>query len=144
MMNYGDHFFEEAVARYKGFLHLIKTIKERKLESLCVPTHDIDLIWHTHQLFPVAYGKDMKAIHGRVVDHNDRDSEPQKMKFQFSRTKDLWEELFGGMYYVGGAVPKSMFVSPPMDHMQALCAYMCVDGASDGGASVCCDNCVDG
>ncbi|KAJ6000280.1 hypothetical protein N7481_000689 [Penicillium waksmanii] len=42
-----DHTF-----RYLKFLQLMKESK-----STLVPTLDIDLLWHTHQLSPVAYGK---------------------------------------------------------------------------------------
>ncbi|CAN1773899.1 Glycine-rich domain-containing protein 1, partial [Linum perenne] len=50
---------ENDVAIYKGFLHLIKRNAERSINAFCVPTTDIDLIWHTHQLHPVSYSKDM-------------------------------------------------------------------------------------
>ncbi|MCL7027143.1 hypothetical protein MKW94_019351, partial [Papaver nudicaule] len=60
-------FLEGAVARYKGFLHLIKRNKERSINLFCVPTYDIDLIWHTHQLHPVAYCKDVVRITSKLL-----------------------------------------------------------------------------
>ncbi|MQL41496.1 glycine-rich domain-containing protein-like, partial [Escherichia coli] len=54
-----DLFIKEAVARYKGFLYLIKTNKDKGIKRFCVPTYDIDLIWHSHQLHPVSYCKDL-------------------------------------------------------------------------------------
>ncbi|MCD9558676.1 hypothetical protein HAX54_016208 [Datura stramonium] len=38
-----DLYLEGAVARYKGFLHLIRRNKERSIKSFTVPTYDIDL-----------------------------------------------------------------------------------------------------
>ncbi|KAJ6709624.1 hypothetical protein OIU74_010676 [Salix koriyanagi] len=68
-------FLEEAVARYKGFLYLIKRNQGRSIKHFCVPTYDIDLIWHSHQLHPVSYCKDLVAIIGRVLEHDDTDSD---------------------------------------------------------------------
>jgi hypothetical protein len=40
---------------------------------MMVPTLDVDLVWHTHQLSPVRYMIFSKATaNGRFVDHNDR------------------------------------------------------------------------
>ncbi|KAJ6685707.1 ENOLASE (DUF1399) [Salix purpurea] len=68
-------FLEEAVARYKGFLYLIKRNQGRSIKHFCVPTYDIDLIWHSHKLHPVSYCKDLVAIIGRVLEHDDTDSD---------------------------------------------------------------------
>ncbi len=35
--------------------------------------YDIDLMWHTHQVYPKAYQKDMKSILGYVMTHDDTD-----------------------------------------------------------------------
>ncbi|KAJ6391379.1 hypothetical protein OIU77_025372 [Salix suchowensis] len=69
------YLLEEAVARYKGFLYLIKRNQGRSIKHFCVPTYDIDLIWHSHQLHPVSYCKDLVAIIGRVLEHDDTDSD---------------------------------------------------------------------
>ncbi|XWS21368.1 hypothetical protein CRYUN_Cryun30bG0049600 [Craigia yunnanensis] len=66
-------FLEEAAARYKGFLHLIKRNWEKSVRCLCVPTYDVDLIWHSHQLHPVSYSKDLVATLGKVLEHDDTD-----------------------------------------------------------------------
>ena len=62
-----DIFLKEAVARYKGFLHLIKRNRQLSVKRFCVPTYDIDLIWHSHQLYPAAYCKDLTTILGKVL-----------------------------------------------------------------------------
>ncbi|CAK7347306.1 unnamed protein product [Dovyalis caffra] len=102
-----DTFLEEAVARYKGFLYLIKRNQERSIKHFSVPTYDVDLIWHSHQLHPVSYCKDLVAIIGRVLEHDDTDSDRSKGKkldTGFSGTTEQWEETFGSRYWKAGAM----------------------------------------
>jgi hypothetical protein len=42
-----DSFLQVAKERYKCFLHMLSRLKG---SSLCVPTFDIDLMWHAHQV----------------------------------------------------------------------------------------------
>ena len=37
--------------------------------------YDIDIIWHTHQLHPIAYAKDMTSSLGYVMNHDDTDQD---------------------------------------------------------------------
>ncbi|EFH45232.1 hypothetical protein ARALYDRAFT_912565 [Arabidopsis lyrata subsp. lyrata] len=64
-----DVFLQEAVARYKAFLYLIKGNRERSIKLFCVPTYDIDLIWHTHQLHAHSYCNDLTKMIGKVLDY---------------------------------------------------------------------------
>ncbi|PCH42493.1 hypothetical protein WOLCODRAFT_17768 [Wolfiporia cocos MD-104 SS10] len=57
---------EHAIARYHAFLDLIST----SATPLYVPTLDIDLVWHSHQLMAKQYGTDCKAYVGRYIDHD--------------------------------------------------------------------------
>lgn len=84
-----NNFLEEAVASYKAFLHTIKIKDERSMNFECVLAYDIELIWHSHQLHPLFYCQDLTKICGRVLDHNDRDSDVTKMKVWFGRTKNF-------------------------------------------------------
>ncbi|CAD5319224.1 unnamed protein product [Arabidopsis thaliana] len=102
-----DIFLQEAVARYKGFLYLIKMNRERSLKRFCVPTYDVDLIWHTHQLHPVSYCDDMVKLIGKVLEHDDTDSDRgkgKKLDTGFSKTTAQWEETFGTRYWKAGAM----------------------------------------
>ncbi|KAI7736287.1 hypothetical protein M8C21_001732 [Ambrosia artemisiifolia] len=81
-----DLFLEAAVARYKGFLHLIRRNRERSIKQFCVPTYDVDLIWHTHQLHPASYCKDLTELIGKVLEHDDTDQNRAKDK---SSTKEI-------------------------------------------------------
>lgn len=110
-----DTFLEGAVARYKGFLHLIKRNRERRINRFCVPTYDIDLIWHSHQLHPASYCNDLVAIMGKVLEHDDTDSDRtkgQKLDVGFSETTTQWEETFGSRYWRAGAMYRGNPPSP--------------------------------
>lgn len=110
-----DLFLEGAVARYRGFLHLIKRNMEKSLKRFCVPTYDIDLIWHSHQLNPVSYGKDLNELLGKILEHDDSDSDRTKgMKLDvgFSGTTKQWEDTFGTRYWRAGAMYRGNAPSP--------------------------------
>ncbi|XP_077234056.1 glycine-rich domain-containing protein 1-like [Tasmannia lanceolata] len=110
-----DCFLKGAVARYKGFLYLIKRNMERSIRRFCVPTYDIDLIWHTHQLQPISYCKDLVEVLGKVLEHDDMDSDRskgQKLDVGFSETTKQWEETFGWRYWRAGAMYRGNAPSP--------------------------------
>lgn len=111
-----DHvLLKEAVARYKAFLYLIKRNREKANKCFCVPAYDIDLIWHTHQLNPASYCRDMVAIIGKVLEHDDTDSDRTKggkLNAGFSQTTKLWEETFGMSYWKAGAMHRGSTPSP--------------------------------
>ncbi|EOX91856.1 Uncharacterized protein TCM_000919 [Theobroma cacao] len=112
---HNDIFIEGAVARYKGFLHLIKRNRERSIKRFCVPTYDIDLIWHTHQLHPVSYCKDLNKAVGKILEHDDTDSDRtkgKKLDVGFSGTTKQWEETFGIRYWKAGAMYRGSSPSP--------------------------------
>lgn len=102
-----EQYLEVAVARYKGFLHLIRRNKERSIRCFCVPTYDIDLIWHTHQLHPISYCKDLLGLLGKILEHDDTDSDRtkgNKLDTGFSNTAKHWEETYGCRYWRAGAM----------------------------------------
>ncbi|KAL3735017.1 hypothetical protein ACJRO7_024217 [Eucalyptus globulus] len=111
-----DVLLREAVARYKAFLYLIKRNREKANECFCVPTYDIDLIWHAHQLNPASYCRDTVAIIGKVLGHDDTDSNRTKggkLNAGFLQTTKLWEEAFGMSYWKAGAMHRGSAPSPP-------------------------------
>ncbi|KAK1291176.1 hypothetical protein QJS10_CPB17g02446 [Acorus calamus] len=110
-----DRFLQEAVGRYKGFLYMIKRNRERSIRRFCVPTYDIDLIWHSHQLQPVSYCKDMLAAIGKILEHDDTDSDRskgKKLNVGFSETSQQYEETFGIRYWKAGAMYRNQAPSP--------------------------------
>ncbi|KAK6277700.1 hypothetical protein POUND7_018023 [Theobroma cacao] len=111
----GDLFLEEAVARYKGFLRLFKRNWEKSVRCFCVPTYDIDLIWHCHQLHPFSYCKYLVATMGKILEHEDTDSDRakgKKLDNGFSETTKQWEDTFGSRYWRAGAMYRGNAPSP--------------------------------
>lgn len=103
------------MARYKGFLHLIKRNRQRSIKRFCVPTYDIDLIWHTHQLHPASYCKDVNKELGKLLEHDDVDQDRtkgKKLDTGFSGTTKQWEETFGSRYWKAGAMYRGGAPSP--------------------------------
>ncbi|KAI3751925.1 hypothetical protein L2E82_23019 [Cichorium intybus] len=110
-----DDYLEGAVQRYKGFLYLIRRNMESKLENFCVPTYDIDLVWHTHQLHALSYYNDTVSLLGKVLDHDDTDSnrtKDEKLDVGFSRTTKQWKEVFSSRYWRAGAMYRGVVPGP--------------------------------
>ncbi|KAG6917585.1 hypothetical protein DXG01_001933 [Tephrocybe rancida] len=84
---------EHAIARYHAFLDLL-TIPPGTFH---VPTLDIDLAWHTHQLMGEKYHRDCMKFVGRYIDHNDR-VEEGKLSTSFDVTCRAWEVCFNVPY----------------------------------------------
>jgi hypothetical protein len=66
------HELPQAISRYHKFLQLMhkKNSITGKYIPL-VPTLDIDLVWHAHQLFPQAYRNWCTQYIGRAINHDD-------------------------------------------------------------------------
>ncbi|KAL9245912.1 hypothetical protein vseg_019509 [Gypsophila vaccaria] len=110
-----DLFLQEAEARYKGFLHLARGNVKNRIQRFCVPTYDIDLMWHTHQLYPIYYCKDLINLIGRVLQHDDTDSDRTKggaLDTGFTETTKQWEETFGTRYWKAGAMYRGSTPTP--------------------------------
>lgn len=119
-----DLFLEEAVSRYRGFLHLIRRNRERSIKQFCVPTYDIDLIWHTHQLHPLSYCNNVMTVLGKVLEHDDMDSDRtkgKKLDTGFSGTTAQWEETFGTRYWKAGAMYRGAAPSPVTETPLSSC-----------------------
>ncbi|KAG6811588.1 hypothetical protein H0H92_006711 [Tricholoma furcatifolium] len=90
-----------AIARYHAFLDLMAA----NPRSFNVPTLDIDLAWHTHQLMGHKYNLDCRDCVGRYIDHDDK-VEESKLSNSFESTAALWKERFGIEYvHCGCPVP---------------------------------------
>ena len=97
-------FLNSALERYKKYLFL----KKKNPSEFLVPCYDIDLVWHTHQLHPVDYGKFTKSLLGRLLIHDDTDSDRNpgsKLNVATDKTRLLWQQeyqepfnSFGAMY----------------------------------------------
>ena len=108
-------FLTEALARYKGFLHLIKTNQDKSLNRFCVPTYDVDIMWHSHQLSPVSYCNDLMSLFGKVLEHDDTDpdrSKGKKLDTSFKETTKQFEDTFGLRYWRAGVMYRGTIPTP--------------------------------
>ncbi|KAL2927075.1 Glycine-rich domain-containing protein 1, partial [Bienertia sinuspersici] len=110
-----DVFLKDAMARYKGFLYLIWTNKRKNMKHFFVPTYDVDLMWHSHQLNPIPYNDDSSKLFGKVLEHDDTDSDRtkgKKLDTGFTGTSKLWEDTFGLSYWKAGTMNRGNAPTP--------------------------------
>lgn len=84
---------ERLITKYGKFFQLMAL----NSGQIAVPTLDIDLAWHTHQLSPSKYYSFSNNITRRFVDHDDKIDETVLSK-QFEWTSKLWQEKYGEVY----------------------------------------------
>lgn len=80
-MHFGDkEYLNGAAERYKAFLYLQKQQAGTATTAggggtssgvQLVPTLDIDLLWHCHQLCTLEYRQDCQAVFGHLIGHDD-------------------------------------------------------------------------
>ncbi|KAL9229466.1 hypothetical protein vseg_004929 [Gypsophila vaccaria] len=112
---FDEIFLREAEARYKGFLHLVRMSEKNGTTLHCVPTYDIDLMWHTHQLHPKCYSVDLIEIVGRVLHHDDSiadKSKEKQLEVGSAKTTSHWEDMFGLRYWKAGAMHRGVAPTP--------------------------------
>ncbi|TCD60000.1 hypothetical protein EIP91_010927 [Steccherinum ochraceum] len=78
-----------AISRYHGFLDLLS----RFPSAFMVPTLDIDLVWHTHQLTGSTYLWHCIQYVGRYVDHDDK-VDDSTLTESFDLTCLAWKQHF--------------------------------------------------
>ncbi len=92
--HYQDNsFISKALDRYRKFVHLKKMYPQESL----VPMYDIDLLWHTHMLYPEAYCLDTLAYLGKILNHDDSSNsrtKGSKRNLSEIRTKQLWLKTY--------------------------------------------------
>ncbi|KAG6841229.1 hypothetical protein C0991_000676, partial [Blastosporella zonata] len=96
------HFFDSSedevalqhsIARYHAFLDLMSVSPA----SFYVPTLDIDLAWHTHQLLSDTYHNNCMTYVGRYIDHDDKVAE-ETLSSAFDLTCRAWKDRFNMPY----------------------------------------------
>ena len=99
--HYGDQrFLRDALERYKQHLRF----KQQHPNTFLVPCYDFDLMWHAHQVHPLAYRTDTMKILGRVLNHDDsvNDRRPgSKLVTSAKATMKIWND-FGMNFKTGG------------------------------------------
>ncbi|KAG8886309.1 hypothetical protein FRB98_001329 [Tulasnella sp. 332] len=87
------------VVRYHAFLDLMAS----STGKFVVPTLDIDLAWHTHQLLCDSYRK-LFNIMGMVPDHDDKVTQGA-LSISYDQTAEAWQARFSVPYSVCGCPP---------------------------------------
>ncbi|KAG8989908.1 hypothetical protein FRB90_002011 [Tulasnella sp. 427] len=90
------------VVRYHHFLDLMAATPG----GFVVPTLDIDLAWHTHQLLCMSY-RQLKDIVGIVPDHDDKVSQGA-LSDAYDKTAEAWKARFGIPYSICGCLPQDI------------------------------------
>lgn len=89
-----------AILRYHKFLLLMKYKHAISKKTVpLVPTLEIDLAWHTHQLFPRNYREWCLEHVGRAINHDDSYN-PGKINTGLRATSLAWLEAYGESYTV--------------------------------------------
>ncbi|KAG7042513.1 alpha-ketoglutarate-dependent sulfonate dioxygenase [Colletotrichum scovillei] len=82
--------------KYDRFVEII-AIASSTEDKVAVPTLDVDLAWHTHQLSPQSYFVFTLAKTGAFVDHNDKVDE-DRLSTAFEWTSKTYQEKYGEIY----------------------------------------------
>eukprot|EP00736_Rhodelphis_marinus_P011591 Rmarinus@m.26121 len=100
---YDPKWLKIGLLRYRAWLAL----KKQHREVFLVPTYDIDLMWHTHQLHPLRYKEDMMKFLGFFLPHDDTDtdrSQGSKLHQGGEATANLYSTTYGVHYAREGAM----------------------------------------
>lgn len=81
------------VAKYQRFIDLMREYPLRT----CVPTLDIDLAWHTHQLAPANYYRYTTRITFKFVDHDDK-IDDDTLSQAFDWTTKAYQKKYNEVY----------------------------------------------
>ncbi|KAK4154673.1 hypothetical protein C8A00DRAFT_14193, partial [Chaetomidium leptoderma] len=81
------------VTKYGRFMEIMKA----NSDQMVVPTLDVDLAWHTHQLSPARYYWHTVNLTGRFIDHDDKIDE-NELSRQFEWTSKVYQDTFGEVY----------------------------------------------
>ncbi|KAK0732423.1 hypothetical protein B0T21DRAFT_443207 [Apiosordaria backusii] len=84
---------ERVLVKYNRFF----AIMAENTGTVVVPTLDVDLAWHTHQLSPGMYYQHSVALTAKFVDHDDK-IEEGLLSAQFEWTSQKYQEKYGEVY----------------------------------------------
>ncbi|KAF7311217.1 FAD dependent oxidoreductase [Mycena kentingensis (nom. inval.)] len=111
---------DTAVVRYHGFLTLLALSPG----TLLVPTLDVDLAWHTHQLMADQYANDTRTWVGRFIDHDDT-IPAADLAASLETTARVWEARFGVPYtHAQGDTAKAKGISVGDYSRPSLVAFL--------------------
>ncbi|KAL1296560.1 hypothetical protein AAFC00_000060 [Neodothiora populina] len=80
------------IVKYTRFVYIMRDKK-----NMAVPTLDVDLAWHTHQLHPSAYMNYTIRWTSQLIDHDDKVSET-KLSDAFAWTSRTYQDMYNEPY----------------------------------------------
>jgi hypothetical protein len=83
------------------FTRYFKFMRLMEVGQSIVPTLDIDLAWHTHQLSPKQYRTWCVKNFGRAIDHDDSISLESNFGELFRETCIIWRKVYAEEYTTG-------------------------------------------
>ncbi|KAK6008736.1 hypothetical protein QM012_000639 [Aureobasidium pullulans] len=87
-----SHTIPRLIHKYSRFITIIS-----RYNKMAVPTLDVDLAWHTHQLSPSRYLQYTVAKSKTFIDHDDKVAEI-KLTDGFTVTSKIYQKLYGEPY----------------------------------------------
>ena len=86
------HTMNRLITKYTRFVGIM-----RDKTNMAVPTLDVDLAWHTHQLSPYQYFNYTVEITKQFIDHDDKVAETA-LNDAFAWTSKTYQKLYGEPY----------------------------------------------
>jgi len=84
---------DRLIQKYTRFIHLMSL----NADKTAVPTLDVDLAWHTHQLAPQSYYRYSKFKTRKLIAHDDK-IEETKLSDAFAWTSKKYQDTYGEPY----------------------------------------------
>ncbi|KAI1431765.1 hypothetical protein GGR50DRAFT_677727 [Xylaria sp. CBS 124048] len=84
---------DRLIVKYERFTKIMASCPDK----IAVPTLDIDLAWHTHQLSPASYYVWMCSETKKFIDHDDK-IEETRLSQAFEWTSKVYQQLFLEVY----------------------------------------------
>ncbi|KAI9712799.1 MAG: hypothetical protein M1820_001421 [Bogoriella megaspora] len=84
---------ERSILKYERFFQLMRNHPTK----ICVPTLDVDLAWHTHQLNPQSYHAYSRHQTMKLIDHDDKIDE-HDLSHAFEWTSKTYQKTYGEVY----------------------------------------------
>lgn len=84
---------DRLIVKYERFFKIMADYPK----DMAVPTLDVDLAWHTHQLVPGSYYFYSNSLAKKFIDHDDKVAET-KLSDSFAKTSERYQRLFKEPY----------------------------------------------
>lgn len=88
---------QRLLTKYERYLSIVMKAKSTRKGQIAVPTLDVDLAWHTHQLSPARYYRHTVARMGIFLDHDDKIADTV-LSDGFEWTSKTYQKIYNELY----------------------------------------------